>query len=686
LPDKVKGRISAQGYDFIASVFDMPDGIARESVGGVKVILSPLKMVFDEGVTPDLVAGVYLICPADPDTGPVLLYAINHPPFTFREYKNQATLLDAICMDRSLQSLLFERLDPEVRARYVHRASMESHVPFSLGLYYLPIRAPGPVTVEIEEITGNSLLYLFSGTVKLLLDMGISNSVTNEQSDHAGRVFLAKLVLGQALTLLPRRLAALVSLWQTRTLFQASAVSVSGHRWGEALSEFTAALGVMATAREQAIEDEQVSSESGPTIDERERVPLTYSWRGTALTVEQRIRLQQLEAQNVALTEMHHDAALNVYRGKQNDTPYAVVDGKVYQIKRPERDGKWMIVGPDGSSGPRVSLDHSQRWQLDLQMGLRGGGGVISTAKASVALSVAEQELLVEASGMLEIRQLYRPRARCIRQAHSQAKRYLKTGLDNLHAYGPNAALDPQVNRIIGDFFGTSSPSVALLTEIQRAITNLLGALTDASLSPWSSPRFVVGTIRPGRDRPVAFVMPSDPRQRIFLTDLFFNIRRFRVTPAAAAQGFDQAVHYRAGTLIHELSHLVLDTKDIAYLDAPAPYPDLLRNNTAANLGNRIAIERLHNEGLSHQTPANELFTVVENHVTRDLEPKDKMGFRAILRITGTSTLAEARAVFFSDTVKRSEVMLKNADSLTLLILRLGRQSFVTPGPLTTGG
>jgi hypothetical protein len=686
LPEKVKGKISAQGYDFIASVFDMPDGIARESVGGVKVILSPLKLVFDEGVSPDLVAGVYLICPADPDTGPVLLYAIDHPPFTFREYSNQAALLDAISMDRSLQSLLFERLDPEVRSRYVHRASMESHVPFSPGLVYLPTRAPGPVTLKVEEVTGNSLHHLFTGTVKLLLDMGVSNSVTNEQSDHAGRVFLAKLVLGQALTLLPKRLAALVSLWQTHTLFQASAVSVSGHRWGEALSEFTAALGVMATAREQAVEDEQVGSESAPTITERESTSLTYSWRGTSLTVEQRIRLQQLEAQNVALTEMHHDAVLNVYRYTQNDTPYAVVAGKVYQIKRPDRDGKWMIVGPDGSSGPRISLDHNQRWQLELRMGLRGGGGVVSTAKASVALTVAERELLVEASGMPEIRQLYRPRARSIGQAHSQARRYLETGLDNLHAYGPNAALDPQVNRIIGEFFGTPSPSVALLTGIERAITNLLDALMDASLSPWSSPRFVVGTLRPSSDRSVAFVMPSDPRRRIFLTDLFFNVRRLPVTPAAAAQGFDQGVHYRAGTLIHELSHLVLDTKDIAYLDAPTPYPDLLQDNTAANLRNRLAIERLHNEGLSHRTPLSELFTVVENHVVRDLAPKDKAGFRAILRITGTDTLADARAVFLSDSVKRSEVMLKNADSLTLLILRLGRKSFVTPGSLPTGG
>jgi hypothetical protein len=158
------------------------------------------------------------------------------------------------------------------------------------------------------------------------------------------------------------------------------------------------------------------------------------------------------------------------------------------------------------------------------------------------------------------------------------------------------------------------------------------------------------------------------------------------VTPAAAAQGFDQGVHYRAGTLIHELSHLVLDTKDIAYLDAPTPYPDLLQDNTAANLRNRLAIERLHNEGLSHRTPLSELFTVVENHVVRDLAPKDKAGFRAILRITGTNTLADARAVFLSDSVKRSEVMLKNADSLTLLILRLGRKSYVTPGSLPTGG
>lgn len=41
--------------------------------------------------------------------------------------------------------------------------------------------------------------------------------------------------------------------------------------------------------------------------------------------------------------------------------------------------------------------------------------------------------------------------------------------------------------------------------------------------------------------------------------------------------------------------------------------------------------------------------------------------------------------MFLSDARKRGQVILANADSVTLLILRLGRRSFVVPSPSPGG-
>lgn len=680
LPDKVLGKLSTQGYEFITSVLDMPDGIAREKVGGVRVIMSPLHLVADSGMTPDPVAGVYLICPAPPVTGPVILCVIHYTPFVFREYANQAALMDDIRSDATLQLMLLERLDPEVRRRYDHNGFTEPHLPFAVGGFGdVPLRAPGPVTLELAEVRGNALQVLFSGTLKLLLDIGVSNAVSNERADQAGRTFLTTLALSQALTLLPSRLAALVTLWQSHTLFRASAVSASGHRWGQAFSEFTAALGVMATARAQAIEEQgaDASGASEPATEEEERPPSGFSSRDPSLTVEQRIRLRGLEAQNVALNEMSHDPVLNIFRDKATQTPYAVVAGRVYQVRRAV-EGEWSIVGADGTRGPMLVLDGNQRWQLDLGLRLRGGGGMVTRVKEISATSSAQRGLIIEASGMPEIRLLYRERAKRICEAHLRARRYLENALDNLNMQTPGTAPDSRVAHIIEDFFGGSADQ-QLLTRIESSIRALFDAFMDVSLSPFSSPRFVVGANRSGQERVTAFTIPLDPQQRLFLTEQFFSPPIYRLKPEAAAEGFEPGTHSQAAILIHELSHLVLDTKDIAYLESNAPYPDLMRGNTAANLRSRAQIERLHDYRLSHRTDKNELFIQDDEGQWRDVEPHDELGYSTILRITGTGTLDEAREVFLADLHKRSQVMLKNADSITLLVLRLGRKNYSVP-------
>lgn len=694
LPDKIKGNLSERAFDLLSQVLDMPDGLAREAVNGVKTIISPLQFRADEGMAADPVLGVYVICPQQSEPGPVVLYAVYHEPFVFREYASMTALMNDVRQDLDLQDMLLQRMAPEVRRRYDHGGFAEPHLPFSVeGINDIPLRKPGPVTVALDEIQGNALQALFTGVQALLLDMSVSNSVTNQYANQVGRSFLVTLAISQALALLPNKLASLVTLWQSHVLLRASITSVSSHHWGKALSEFTAALGVMITARQQAADEKALESVDTLVVDEQpddkpvvlaedqEQTPFATGWGGLSLTVEQRTRLQALEAQNVALNEMHHDELLNLYTSKESGTPYVVVTGKVYQVRRDPVEGGWNIVGPDGTSGPQLRLDTRQHWQLDLAVRLRGGGAAVTRMASTLSMASAEEGLVIEAVGMTEIRALYRDRARRIGEAHLQAKRYLENCLDNLSLRRRAVGQDPRVTRLIGEFFGTEIPDAALQNEIESAIRTLLGEVMDASLSPISSPRFVVGYNRPGHHRVTAFVIPADPLRRVFLTEQFFRGPVYRLKPEAAAQGFETSTHFQAATLIHELSHLVLDTKDIAYLDSGAPYPDLMRGDTAATLRARSQVERMQTYRFSHRTLRSELFKKLEDGLWVDITREDAAGFATVLRKTGAKTLDEARDIFLSDVTRRSHIMLGNADSVTLLVLLLGRHNFVPVTP-----
>jgi hypothetical protein len=89
----------------------------------------------------------------------------------------------------------------------------------------------------------------------------------------------------------------------------------------------------------------------------------------------------------------------------------------------------------------------------------------------------------------------------------------------------------------------------------------------------------------------------------------------------------------------------------------------------------------LQTQGMSHLTQKAILFLVEKDGQWRDISRDDGSGFDAILRITGTRNLDAAREVFLTDAVKRSQLLLSNADSVTLLVLLLGRHNFVVPTP-----
>jgi hypothetical protein len=235
--------------------------------------------------------------------------------------------------------------------------------------------------------------------------------------------------------------------------------------------------------------------------------------------------------------------------------------------------------------------------------------------------------------------------------------------------------------RIIREFFGVSEALPSLLTKTRNAISILFDAVMDPTLSPFSSSRYVVGTARPGFEQVTAFVIKTDPQRRVFLTEKFFHPPLSALNAEAAAQGFNEGVHHRAANLIHELSHLVLDTEDIAYLDSMLPYPDLLAQDTPTQISFHRKVKHLRERRLSSSTDRDSLFMISTGGVRRALEPADGAAYKGVLKFSGAADLAEARRLFLADEDVRVRVMMGNADSVTLLVLLLGRNRLVPPSP-----
>jgi hypothetical protein len=683
LEEKLQGNLSDLAYRFVLAVIMMPDGIAREPVGETPVIISPLQLVADAGMTPDDVPGVFLICARGASSGPVILHTVYNSDFSTKEYASLDALLEDIRSDDALQKLLLARLDPMTRRRYDQGGFVEPHLPFNVdGMGEVPFETPGPVTLALAEQKGNALEFMFGNALRVLLDIGRANTVTNAEASEASTRFLLTLGIEQAMSLLPGKLGALVGLWQSETLLQASAASAKGKRWGEALSEFSAAFGVLVIAREQAYDDLVGVEESPPeAIPSLEDETTTFSWSDPRLNPEQWVRLAALEVKDVALNELQHDELLSLYIGAGGTRFYASVKGKVYEVARTSNETRWTIIGADGAPGPMLELDTNQRWQLDLKLGLKGGGGVQTRMRSALIDIDVDDIIVVQATGMPEIRARYRDKALQIAEAQLHSKRYLENCLDNLHIHQRGKPLDPRVSKILTDFFGVATPDQRLLDNTERMIKLLYDGLMDASMSTYSSSRYVVGNNRSASDMTAGFVFKRDPQRRMFLTERFFNVLPYSLNAQARIEGFELAPHFQAATLIHEFSHLVADTHDIAYLETSAPYPDLLLEDNANNIRLKADLALLQTEGLSHLTEKANLFLLLDNGQWRDIIRDDGSAFDAVLRITGTRNLDAARDVFLSDAVKRSELLLSNADSVTLLVLLLGRHNYVVPTP-----
>lgn len=673
---KLSGGLSDAAYRMIEAVFEMPDSLARLQVDGHSIMVSPLQLVAEKGADANVVPGFYVFCPADETTGPVVLHAIFSELFNYKEYPDRAAMLADICSDEALQEIMLQRMDAQAHKLYANGGFKEPHLMWSAESdFEAPPPAPAPPTLRLEAVGGNVLQFMFLDNLRVLKIMAAPQVMTSAQSRHQTLLFFAMMAVDQAV-FIPGRVGQIASLLQGFNLLQASVSSGCQQHWGKALSELSLALGMLIAAKGlEEIEADESDDAAEDDDDEAALVP-RFSWSSAVLTADQLVRLRALAARDVALAELRRDDLLNLYTDADGENIYAAVAGKVYRIQA--TDQGWVVVGPNGDIGPPVILDGQLRWQFDLNPGLKGGGGRVTRFQNSEMDNRIEVFFHVEASGMPQIRRQFREKARAIGQAQLQAKTYLETALDNL-AEVPGEPLHPEVTRLLVEFFGVKVPDQQLLTQVRGSARRLYSEVMDASLSTVSSPRYVVGTNRIGYEKVCAFVVKGDPAKRIYLTERFFDIPTFALKRRQPGDPeFNVHDHYRAVNLIHELSHQVLDTRDIAYLEASAPFLDLLGEPTARAVKLKAALAGWQDRALSHQSERDTLFQLQDNDEWRDLKHDDGGAKRCILKITDTVSLDAARDVFMDDPLKRSEIILANADSVALLMARLGRRTFVS--------
>lgn len=262
------------------------------------------------------------------------------------------------------------------------------------------------------------------------------------------------------------------------------------------------------------------------------------------------------------------------------------------------------------------------------------------------------EEIRVQAVGMDNIRLLYPNRARMIRHGHEQAVAYLNAAMMNLDRLFFDTPKDQKRRLFMEEFFDTSPLNERTIMKVKFRAHMLLGELLKPSLSPETSLRYVVGSALHPEQGTQAFTLPSETTRRIYLTERFFD-PGFQAYYPTRLRTFDMLGHNMAAVLLHEVSHLVLDTLDFNYLDSSRPFVDLLDTSTLVGRLHHDAMERVQKHAFSATTPASELFKEPDDD---DLHWNDVVGrpYRRVLQLTGARGLAQARRIFSRISKKES--------------------------------
>ena len=344
--------------------------------------------------------------------------------------------------------------------------------------------------------------------------------------------------------------------------------------------------------------------------------------------------------------------------------------GKVYSVKKAAQH--WRLAN-DEQVGPYIGRNAQSIWVLEL------GGQEPRFGRAQSYLKTWRNEVRdinIEAVGIRDIGALTYWKAQAITEALNFATYYALNCRRNVAQFAVQRDPDSRVGRFLGEMFGVVTLTPDQVLRVTKIIDEIIDELTDPSLTGPNSMRFVAGTSRQDPASDYAFMIPADRERKLYLLSRFFDpnldVYQNRLLENVA---FNISTHARASTLIHELSHLKLDTVDIAYLDSMRPFPDLINVARPGAEVLKTTLEDLRSTALSTMTPATMLFKTQDSltELWEDFKPGSAIE-KKIFKATGAKTLQDARIIFMSVPDKRIDTILANADSVTYLITHLGRQ------------
>ncbi|WP_433861688.1 dermonecrotic toxin domain-containing protein [Pseudomonas thivervalensis] len=660
-------HLSSRAFDLIRQVLDMPDAIARSVVEGASALFRPVELIKTDGAAAVKALGLYLVGSSAQATNPLVLYSPYHSGHCFTEFKDEASVVAAFNTPGALQDLLIRRLPEDQQAIFKNL--------FASTLGHL-----SEITLGSNPIRTNLLDTLFEDNTRLLAKLLSSQAQDKRQFDWGTVLHLFSSGIRLVGRQLPGKLTFIETLWESYQDFKASSEALQAHDWKTGLHNFIAGAAEMVSLG--LLNRDDTFGLLDPVEPALPSVTPTLNWKDVASTAQLRTDLGAFEATGVSLSNLQKSLVDGTYKALGDGKLYIPLAGKVFQVAK--AGPTWRIIHEHGE-GPLLKKSPDGRlWEIDPQRQTIRFGKAGSKMAVTYSDFKAKGSLNIEARGMAEIRRKYPYRANAIVQALETARYYSFNALHNLHQLKHQVLPGSRLDRYLKLFFGVRTVDASLINKIETAISPICQALADPSWELQNASRIVVGHLRHLEDRATAFVLEPAAAGRIYITQFFFDMG-LDWYKAVVPDTFNVDAHAQAATFIHEVSHQLFNTFDIIYLDAALPFLDLI--STATYLG-QVQYDKqknLQHHGLSLTTPKSKLFTEWDSadntHKKIELLPSYKETTREILKITGAKTMDHARDDFLDPILpgKRIDVILRNADSITLLICELGRQLDASP-------
>jgi len=662
--------LSPKAFDLIRQVLDMPDAIARQAVRGASALIRPLELIKTGGAAAIKALGLYLIGSNTDAKAPHVLYSPYRAGPALTEFKDEASFIAALNLPGTLQDLLISRLPINQQSLF-------------RNLFTSTMGQRSEITLASNPIRGNLLDTLFDDNVQVLSDLLTTQTDSKRQFDWETVLHLFSTGVRFAGRHLPGKLAFFETLWESYQDFKASAEALQQHDWKTGMHDFIAGAAQMVSLGFLDRDDTFGLLDPVPPATS---MTTPVSWTEIASTAPVRTNLQAFEATDISLHDLQKNLADGTYNAAGSSKRYACLAGKVFQVAKAGQ--VWRIVHENGEGPILKKAPDGQEWLIDPQRQTIRYGKVMSTLANSYSDYKAAGSLNIEARGMAQIRRKYPHCADAIVQALETARFYSFNALHNLGQARRQLTPGSRLDTFLKAFFGVNSVDASLIERIHTAIAPICQALADPSWEAQNANRIVIGNLKDINDTATAFVLESKAAGRIYLTQLFFEVGLDQYKEMVP-ETFNVDAHAQGATLIHEITHQLFDTYDIVYLDAALPFYDLISTDSELGRLKQGDLKAQQLQGLSLTTPRSKLF-MAWDHIagelkSLDLLPPFKGMAKEILKVTGASTLSEARDIFLdpNSADKRIDVILRNADSMTLLICMLGRQLDLPPASPT---